>query len=251
MKATVFDQTHYYLPPATLIHVPSEKRPLKKNLYLLQETSNTHSCRMRRVPRRPRYLAWHMHRFNMSTNSVQILPLVSQSPVQTSRCPPRTFVQIPVSQVPQPPVQIYLHRHSPRNLCRFQCHKSSQPPVQIPDVPDLCRCQCHKSHSHLCRFPGPTVTCADSTNPTVTSADSTCATATCADSTYPKTYAVLHVPEHMRRFPQSSTLKLDPLSRRMHSTQLMSFVLDIRPEPSCFTRYPLFSDGDLIAFLDE
>ncbi|GFX86617.1 hypothetical protein TNCV_1994791 [Trichonephila clavipes] len=112
-----------------------------------------------------------------------------------SRCP--EHVQIPMSQVPQPPMQILpepmniLHVSEPVQIpddpepVQIPVSQVPQPPMQIlPEpmnilhVPNMCRFQCHKSHSHQI-LPEPmhstcSTTCAHSsvTSPTATYADS-------------------------------------------------------------------------------
>ncbi|GFV98950.1 hypothetical protein TNCV_3390131 [Trichonephila clavipes] len=132
--------------------------------------------------------------------------------------------QIPVSQVPQPPMQIlpepmqiYMYQNLCRfqmfqnlcrfqmfqNLCRFQCHKSHS---------HLCRFQCHKSHSHLCRFQ-------------------------------------CQVPQPpMQLLPELDTL--NPLESTDAFDQLMSFVFGPQELQLLHTVHSIF-DGDLFSFLDE
>ncbi|GFS86972.1 hypothetical protein TNCV_1280351 [Trichonephila clavipes] len=70
------------------------------------------------------------------TTCAETEPLCADSSVPCPEPP----VQIPVSQVPEPPVQILPEPDSTCADCRFQMFQN------------LCRFQCHKSHSHLCRF---------------------------------------------------------------------------------------------------
>ncbi|GFV70265.1 uncharacterized protein TNCV_2513641 [Trichonephila clavipes] len=74
-KMKKFDQTPYKLPPPTPIHVPAKKRPLEE----------------KSLP------------FSKKRSKVRITPVVRHSIVPSPTQPP---VQIPLSQVPQPPVQI-------------------------------------------------------------------------------------------------------------------------------------------------
>ncbi|GFX21050.1 hypothetical protein TNCV_4882821 [Trichonephila clavipes] len=139
----------------------------------------------------------------------------TEPPVQIPDVPEP--VQIPVSQVPQPPMQIL---PEPMNILHVEpvqipvSHVPQPPmqilhvsePVQIPvshvpqspcNMQNLCRFQCHTSHSHLCR-----------------------------------------VSQNLCSFSQSSTC-WTLWSRQMHSTSSCRLYLDPK-NSSCFTRYPLF-----------
>ncbi|GFT51725.1 hypothetical protein TNCV_3169911 [Trichonephila clavipes] len=153
-------------------------------------------------------------------------------------------MQIPLSQIPQPPVQIphvpqpplqILHVSEPVQIPVCQV---LQQPVHIPHVPEpvqilhvLRTCE-DSSVTSL------TATCADSTCPTVTCADSRCPR-TCADSRCPRTCAdstnltvtvcrfymsqnLCRSPEPVQIPPQLNTL--DPLEPTDAFDELMSFV---------------------------
>ncbi|GFW05456.1 hypothetical protein TNCV_2584361 [Trichonephila clavipes] len=284
-----FNQTPYKLPPPTPIHVPAEKRPLEEKSLPKKRVRITPV--MRRVSRRserpmaPVQIHNHLCRF-------QICPTITCAYSTTTcadsrRCPPSPVhipqpavqipdvleppvqipdvlepVQIPMSQVPQPPMQIL---PEPMNIL----HVSE--PVQIPDDPEPVQIPVSKS----------TATYADSPR---TYEHSTCST-TCADSVsqvpqppmqiLPEPMNILHVSEPVQipvsqvpqppmqilhvsepvQIPVSQVLQspvqippvqllpeldiLDPLESTDAFDQLMSFVFGPQ-NSSCFTRYPLF-----------
>ncbi|GFW97328.1 hypothetical protein TNCV_3091661 [Trichonephila clavipes] len=136
------------LPPPTPIHVPAEKRPLEeKALPFSKKRSKARITPvMRRVSRRSQL---PMAPVQIPQPTVQI-PDVLEPPVQIPQTPvqiPDVLeppvqipfvhipdvpepVQIPVSQVPQPPMQI-LHVSEPVQIPVSQVPQS---PVQIPPV---------------------------------------------------------------------------------------------------------------------
>ncbi|GFS75162.1 uncharacterized protein TNCV_718861 [Trichonephila clavipes] len=172
-KMKKFNQTPYKLPPPTPIHVPAEKRPLEEKALPKKRVRITPV--MRRVSRRSER---PMTPVQIPQPPVQIpdvlepvpIPLVPPSPVQIPDVlepvpipdvPPVNIpqppvhisdvleppvqipdvlepVQIPVSQVPEAPVQIPLVPQSP---VQIPVSHVPEPPVQIPlvqisDVPE-------------------------------------------------------------------------------------------------------------------
>ncbi|GFX40526.1 uncharacterized protein TNCV_2373101 [Trichonephila clavipes] len=129
-KMKKFNQTPYKLPPPTPIHVPAEKRPLEETALPKKRVRITPV--IIRVSRRSEL---PMAAVQIPQPPVQIPDVLE--PVQIPDIPvsqvPEPPVQIPVSQVPEPRVQIPLEQipDVPEPV-QIPVSHVSKPPVQIP-----------------------------------------------------------------------------------------------------------------------
>ncbi|GFV59529.1 uncharacterized protein TNCV_1752681 [Trichonephila clavipes] len=287
-KMKKFNQTPYKLPPPTPIHVPAEKRPLEEKALPKKRVRPV----MRRVSRRserpmaPVQIPDVLEPVQIPDvlEPVQIPPvhippshLCPRATCADSRCPrtcadssvtrPRTTcadslvqipdvpepVQIPVSQVPQPPMQIL---PEPMNILhvsdsvqipddpepvQIPVSQVPQPPMQIlPEPMNILHVPQHVqipvSHIPVSHVPQPPMQILHVSEPVQIPV-----------SHVPQS-PVQSLPEPMQLLPELDML--DPLESTDAFDQLMSFVFGPQ-ELQLLHTVPSIFDENLFSFLDE
>ncbi|GFX75646.1 uncharacterized protein TNCV_761141 [Trichonephila clavipes] len=232
-KMKKFNQTPYKLPPPTPIHVPAEKRPLeekalpKKRVRPVMRRGSRRSERpMTPVPI-PDVLEPvpipDVPPVHIPQTPVQI-PDVLEPPVQIPEVPEP--VQIPVSHVPQPPMQIL---PEPMNILHVPQHVQipvshvPQPPMQVLHVSESVQIPV-VPQSPMQSLPEPVQIPVSHVPP------------------------VQSLPEPMQLLPELDML--DPLESTDAFDQLMSFVFGPQ-ELQLLHTVPSIFDENLFSFLDE